>query len=89
MLTPVPRIKKLSDKNILIPLDIKWDYLNREDSINVLTKDIITEVIGNATDYEVERYSKEPTNIDGTFDSSVEYNFNFFKSSHYIKNYPK
>jgi hypothetical protein len=72
--------EKLSDKNILIPLDIKWDYLNREDSVNVLATDIITEIIGSPTDYEVERYSKETMNINGTFDSSVEYNFNFFKS---------
>ena len=71
-------LNKLSDKNILVPLNINWDYLNRQDSIDVLTTDIITEITGNATDYEVERYSKEPNLVSNNLDSSVEYNFNFF-----------
>ena len=73
-------LNKLSDKNILVPLNINWDYLNRQDSIDVLTTDIITEITGNATDYEVERYSKEPNLVSNNLDSSVEYNFNFFVS---------
>ncbi len=77
------RIKILKDgvnNQIQIPLFEEWDYNNREDSVNEYSQDVLKELIGSATDYEIERFTKRPI-YDGSTNSyrtSVKHVFKFF-----------
>ena len=62
------------NKNISIPIEIKWDYLDREDSIQEYQEVITKEVIGSPKDFEISRFAHE--DYDGK--SSINYEFNFY-----------
>ena len=76
----VNKIKILNtpgDKTIVVPLSMNWDLENREDAIVLEQDKIIEKIIGTPTNYELQRFSKVPTN-DGT---SQGYTFNFINPS--------
>ena len=50
------------DKQINIPIELTWDYLGLDDSIDEYETKIIEEVIGVGRDFEVSRFSHAPHN---------------------------
>ena len=60
------------DKNISIPIEIKWDYLDREDSIQEYQEVITKEVIGIPKDFEISRFAHED------YDSKTSINYEFY-----------
>jgi hypothetical protein len=46
-----------TNKTINLPIEIKWDFLNRTDSIEIYEDFILGEVIGLPKDFEVTRFS--------------------------------
>ena len=70
------------NKNISIPIEIKWDYLDREDSIQEYQEVITKEVIGIPKDFEISRFAHDY--YDGnsctgnTTCTSINYQFNFY-----------
>ena len=70
------------NKNISIPIEIKWDYLDREDSIQEYQEVITKEVIGIPKDFEISRFAHDY--YDGnsctgnTTCTSINYEFNFY-----------
>ena len=61
-------LKSNLDKNLVIPINLKWDFLDREDSLNLYEESIITEIIGEPENYETARFS---------YNYPVRYVFNF------------
>ena len=61
-------LKSNIDRNLVIPINLKWDFLDREDSLNVYQESIITEIIGEPENYETARFS---------YNYPVKYVFNF------------
>lgn len=47
-----------SSQEIVVPLGMQWDLMNREDSVIEQTQDIIKKVIGNPPNYELVRFSR-------------------------------
>lgn len=70
-----------NDKYINLPVEIKWDFYGRDDSIEEYTEDVLTEVIGVAEDFEVGRFAHEEFNQDNNLLTSINYNFLFFNGS--------
>ena len=50
-------LKTNIDKGINIPINMNWDFLDREDSLNLYEEQIITEIIGEPENYETARFS--------------------------------
>ncbi len=77
------RIKILKDgvnNQIQIPLFEEWDYNNREDSVNEYSQDVLQELVGSATDYEITRFTKRPIYVSATnsYRTSIKHVFKFF-----------
>ena len=47
------------NRTIDLPLEIKWDFLNRTDSIELYEDEVLGEVIGTPKDFEVTRFSHD------------------------------
>jgi len=66
------------DTYLNLPLEIKWDFYGRDDSIELYEEDVIKEIIGSPKDFEIIRFSHEPFNNGNSTD--VNYEFNFFNN---------
>lgn len=65
------------DKQINIPVQLKWDYLGMDQSIDEYEKTVIKKVIGTGRDFEVTRFAHEPST--GTTDNTfINYEFYFY-----------
>ena len=79
------------NKNISIPIEIKWDYLDREDSIQEYQEVITKEVIGSPKDFEISRFAHDY--YDGnsctgnTTCTSINYQFNFYLDTPILTTY--
>ena len=60
------------NKNVSIPIEITWDYLDREDSIQEYQEVITKEVIGIPKDFEISRFAHED------YDSKTSINYEFY-----------
>lgn len=75
------RIKIVKDDNnkyLNIPVNMQWDFMGRDDSIDELEIDAIKEVTGIAADFEVARFSN---NVYQNLDTAINYEFNFYDDS--------
>jgi hypothetical protein len=66
-----------TDKQINIPLQLSWDYLGIEQSVDEYEKEIINEVIGFGRDFEVSRFSHEPIS-ESVQKTDIKYQFYFY-----------
>ena len=65
------------DKQVNIPVELKWDYLGLDMSIQEYERQVITEVIGDGRDFEVSRFVHAPAT--GTTDNTeINYQFYFY-----------
>ena len=67
-------IRPVSDQYVDIPIEMKWDFSGREDSIMDYEKELVKEVIGLANDFEVSRFSHN-SDINGNTDINYEFYF--------------
>jgi len=67
-----------NDEYINIPLEIKWDFGGRDDSIDLFEEDVIEEVIGKPTDFEILRFAHE---MYDEIKSNINYEFNFYSGT--------
>lgn len=68
-----------ADQGLQLPVEMNWDFLGKQDSIEAYESTVIEEIIGTAVDFEVSRFSHEeysPT--DPT--TRINYEFNFYSS---------
>ena len=46
-----------TDKYVEVPVEMKWDFTGRDDSIEEYQKKMVKEIIGIANDFETLRFS--------------------------------
>ena len=67
-----------NDKQIDIPIELKWDFGGKTDSVEEYEKTVFEEVIGKAADFEVVRFSHAIYNLLGPIKTSMNYEFKFY-----------
>jgi hypothetical protein len=68
----------IDDQFINIPLEIRWDFGGRTDSIEEYQEEMVKEVIGTASDFEVARFEhKQFQNLN----TEINYKFHFFDNT--------
>jgi len=72
---PIPE----NDGYINIPIEIKWDFLGKDDSIEIYEESVIEDIIGTPRDFEILRFSHQP-HTDNTR-TDINYEFNFFDNT--------
>jgi hypothetical protein len=70
-------VKTSTDKYINIPVEIKWDFYGRDDSIDEIQEGIIEKVVGKPKDFELARFENKQYPGD-SYETSVNYNFYFY-----------
>ncbi len=65
-----------NDQYINLPIEIKWDFNGKEDSIELYEEDVIKEIIGLPEDFEVLRFDHSPYD-EGT-KTDIKYDFHFY-----------
>jgi hypothetical protein len=66
----------LNDKYVTVPLNLKWDYLDLDQSIDLYEEDVIKQVIGVGNDFEVARFSHSQYGDEERTD--ISYHFYFY-----------
>jgi len=74
-----------NDKNLILPIKIGWDFLNRGNSIEKYESDILPEIINPETDFETKRFSFKGSEITKTTD--INYSFKFRSNNNWLSNY--
>jgi hypothetical protein len=64
------------DKQIDIPIEIKWDIYGQEDELEKFQEDVVEQAIGKPKDFELARFQNKIYN--NSFDTSVNYQFYFY-----------
>lgn len=72
-------IKSNLDQYINLPLEIKWDFNGREDSIEYFEKDVLREIAGFPYDFEVSRFAHEPYGTNQQ--TEINYDFYFYSGT--------
>ncbi len=67
------------DQEINIPIEITEDFLGRTDSIELYEDEVLGEVVGIATDFEIGRYAHNQYSPQNT-ETSINYEFHFYNS---------
>ena len=65
------------NKQVNIPVELKWDYLGLDLAIVEYEKNIITEVIGAGRDFEISRFAHAPA-TGTTNNTEINYEFYFY-----------
>ena len=74
------------ETEIVLPVEMTWDFLNRSDSLVDFEKKAIKEVINEDKDFEVARFSHSPYQVynpqldNNSEFTDINYNFNFVPS---------
>lgn len=67
-------IRPTTDQYVNIPIEMKWDFAGREDSILEYQEEMVKEVVGPPNDFEISQFSHNSFN-DGTTDINYEFYF--------------
>lgn len=73
-----------TNKELVIPIELTWDYLGIDQSIEEYEGDIIKRAIGEFGDFEVNRFAHAPTIVTDPYTDSqyevtdINYEFNFY-----------
>lgn len=78
----VNKYKILNNNNskfLDIPLEIKWDFLGKDDSVEEYERSVLEQVIGSAKDFEIVRFShNDYLDIQQRTKTNINYVFNFY-----------
>jgi hypothetical protein len=67
-----------NDQHIDIPIEIKWDFTGRDESIDEYQEQMVNEIVGPANDFEIDQFSHNEYDELGIKKTSINYQFNFF-----------
>jgi hypothetical protein len=76
--TRIKIVKDDIDKFVNIPINMQWDFMGRDDSIQVYEVEAVKEVIGSPQDFEIIRFAH---NIFPNINTEINYVFNFYDYS--------
>jgi len=76
------------DKQIDIPIEIKWDFTERDQAIDEYQDQVLIDLIGSPNDFELSRFAHNTYLSANTNDlvTKIFYEFNFFDSGQTINN---
>jgi len=81
-------VKSNTNKQVNIPIEIKWDFTERDQAIDTYQLEVVDKLLGTAIDFELARFAhNEYVNEEG-FDikSKINYEFLFFNTGFTINN---
>jgi hypothetical protein len=71
-----------NEKYLNIPIEMKWDFTGKDDSIDEYQKTILEEIIGIANDFEICRFAhQEYLDVNLRTKTNINYEFNFYNYS--------
>ena len=72
----------LSDisKSIVLPIEMKWDFLGRDESIDEFQSQVVSDLIGIPGNFEISRFVHEEENQENE-KTSITYNFYFYSGA--------
>jgi hypothetical protein len=71
-----------NEKYLNIPIEMKWDFTGKDDSLDEYQKTILEEVIGTANDFEICRFTHEEyLDVNQRTKTNINYEFNFYNYS--------
>lgn len=74
----------ITNKELVIPIQLTWDYLGLDQSIDEYEAEVINQVTGTYGDFEVTRFAHAPIGVsdpytDNAFEyTDIQYEFNFY-----------
>ncbi len=80
-------IKPVNDAYVNIPVEIKWDFDGRDDTIDVYQTEVLKQIIGESSDFEILRFAHKPyfsgvsTNQTQIYQTKLTYEFNFYSGN--------
>lgn len=76
------------NKQLDIPIEMKWDFLERDQAIDQYQKPVLDEIIGPAIDFELTRFPHKEyySNITNSVLTKTNYEFYFFDSGSTLAN---
>jgi hypothetical protein len=76
-----------NDQYLNIPIEMNWDFLGRDDSIEEYQETMVKEVIGGVNDFEITQFSHKQYTTNLNFErTSIRYIFNFYDNVQPITN---
>jgi hypothetical protein len=63
------------DQFINVPINMQWDFMGNDDSIDTYQTEVLNQVIGPAADFEVARFAQKPYPNE---DTAINYEFYFY-----------
>ena len=63
------------DQFINVPINMQWDFMGNDDSIDTYQTEVLNQVIGPAADFEVARFTQKPYPNE---DTAINYEFYFY-----------
>ena len=78
-----------TNQSITIPIEMKWDFLGRDDSIDVYQEEVIEIVTGIPEDFEVIRFAHDSYGQFQETKLNYEFHFYFYYFSIYNKIQPQ
>jgi hypothetical protein len=81
------RIPQL-DQQIDIPIEIKWDFTERDQAIDIYQEEVLEDLIGSPNDFELSRFTNNSylSANTNTLATKIFYEFNFFDTGQTINN---
>lgn len=74
-----------NQKEIKIPIEIKWDFLDRGDLVTQYETDVVKDIINPPEDFEVDKFSFSGDNRVNS--SDINYEFYFYNNGGYENSY--
>jgi hypothetical protein len=65
-----------TDREITLPVEIKWDFTGQDQSIDLYEDEVVKEVVGSGIDFEVNRFPHAPDPL--TLRTDINYDFYFY-----------
>ena len=78
------------DKTLNIPIELKWDYLGMDETLDAYEVEVVKEITGEGDDFEISRFAHEPYGVNE--ETQISYEFNFysgrtFNNNNWVNNY--
>ena len=81
------RIKILeNDQSFKIPILTDFNFVGKNDLVEVYEDEVVEEIINPIEDFEVTRYSHKPTQVSNSLKTNTDYKFHFFDRTLDVEN---
>ena len=68
-----------TDGYINLPIELKWDFYGRDDSIEIFQEEVVEDIIGIAEDFEILRFAHDKYSF--SENTKINYEFNFYSGN--------